>query len=190
MQIILNDKKSQQWLNRTAKVLPTPLTKEQKALVIEYHDTGASPKDISRELGLPGRQVSGVIRAYVQNVVRKQSVKPEIEGLQPTQPLVVPEAEKPHIEPTCSLCDKSLDHDRVAIGGKFYHKGCAPEKVPVMVTKRPKPPKSNSEIDDFIINRSMAGNEPIDIANEVNRRFGGAWMPGDVTKRLAELRKS
>lgn len=179
---------------------PKPLSNAEKAEIQQLHDTGRGRAEIAYMLHLPGRQVSGVVQAYVQNrknvyvtphpvidyIEARQA--PQVESLQPVKPLIMPEAEKPPIEPTCSSCGKSLGHDKVAIGGKLYCKGCAPKKIPAMQTKRIKPPKSNSAIDSLIIDVSAKKQDPLDIANEINRVFGGTWMPEDVTKRIAELR--
>jgi hypothetical protein len=166
---------------------PKPLSDESKTEIKRLHDAGMRRDQIAKELNLPVMQVGGVVQAYIMNVLRKLPVEPKIEGLQPVQPLVMPEAEKPPIEPTCSSCGKSLSRDKVAIEGKMYcSQGCAPKKVPVMVAKRPKPIKSSSMIDSLIVD--MASKPPIEIADVINRRFGGSWMPEDVTKRLKELR--
>lgn len=197
MQIILDQEEAKAYLAETSKSRPKPLTTEQKAEIQRLYHTGMARGQIAKELHLPGRQVSGAVQAYI-NLAKKLLVEPKIEDLQPIQPLVMPEAKSPLEEflddppklgaPTCATCSKPLDHDRVAIGGKFYHKACAPKKVPTMITRRPKPPKSNSAIDNLIVD--MASEAPIDIANEINRVYGGTWMPDDVTKRLAELRKA
>lgn len=181
------------------KLRPRPLTKEEKALIIELHISGMERAQIAREIGLPGRQVSGVVQAYI-NAKKDVYVTPspvidyiearqtpKIEGLQPMRPLVMPAQESPAIEPTCSSCGKPLSRDKVAIDGKMYcGPTCAPKKVPVMVTKRMRPTKSNSMIDSLMVD--MAGKPPIEIADAINRRFGGTWLPDDVAKRLAELR--
>lgn len=208
MQIILNDEEAQAYQDQKIreailaetskfpasmrlpdgyKIRPTPLSDESKAEILKLHASGMGRTEIARELHLPGRQVSGVVQGYIQNVARKPRVEPKIEGLQPMKPLVMPVIENPPIEPACSSCGRRLGHNKVAIGGKFYcDQICAPEKVPVMATKKLKPPKSNSEIDGLIVD--MASKPPIEIADEINRAHGGAWMPNDVTKRLAELR--
>lgn len=174
---------------------PNPLSKEHKALILELHESGMGRAQIARELGLPGRQVSGVIQAYINSKKGVYMTPPhvidyietaKIEGLQPMKPLIMPETKKPAIEATCTSCGKLPGHGKVAVGGKIYCKGCAPKKVPAMQTKRIKPIKSNSAIDGLIVD--MASKPPIDIADEINRRFGGPWLPEDVSKRLAELR--
>jgi hypothetical protein len=209
MQIILNDEEAKAYqkqkireaiLEQTSrfpakielpegcKLRPNPLTKEAKFLIIELHIEGTPRGKIARELGLPGRQVSGVVQAYI-NASKKLPTEPKIEGLQPMKPLIMPVIEKPPIEPTCSSCGKPLGRDKVAIDGKMYcSQGCAPKKVPTMITKRPKAPKSNSAIDSLIIDVSAKNQDPLDIANEINRVFGGTWLPEHVTKRLKELR--
>ncbi|MCK9569728.1 hypothetical protein M0R72_12365 [Candidatus Pacearchaeota archaeon] len=177
---------------------PKPLSKEHKALILELHESGMGRAQIARELGLPGRQVSGVIQAYINSKKGVYMTPPhvidyietaKIEGLQPMKPLIMPETKKPAIEATGTSCGKPLTRDKVAIDGKMYcGQGCAPKKVPTMITKRPKAPKSNSAIDSLIIDVSAKNQDPLDIANEINRVFGGTWMPGDVTRRLKELR--
>ncbi len=224
MQIILNEDESKVHLDQKIreavlaetsklpdgrKLRPKQLTTEQKSEIQRLHDTGMGRAQIAKELHLPGRQVSGVVQAYINAAKKFMDVDqmdaiaaahiipvpvtpatPKIEGLQPIKPLVMSEAKSAAVEPTCGSCGKSLGHDKVAIGGKFYCKPCAPKKVSIMVTKKPKPPRSNSEIDEFIITKSMGEHGSIDIANEINRQFGGAWMGTDVEKRLAELRKA
>lgn len=181
------------------KLRSRPLKADQKATIWEMFADGMKPKDIARELGLPGRQVSGIIQGHlhpiganVQAALDRESAKmhaglhqgAKIDDLQPTKPLIMPVVEGPANETTCAVfdldipestvetaaaylkdvlgesapkpisceaCGKPLDHNRVAIGGKFYHKACAPKKVPTMITRRPKPVKSNSAIDSLIV---------------------------------------
>jgi hypothetical protein len=170
------------------KPRPAPLSDESKAEIKRLHDAGMRRDQIAEKLGLPVMQVGGVVQAYIMNVLRRWHVEPKIEGLQPMQPLVMPEAKKPAIEPTCTSCGKPLGHDKVAIGGKLYCKPCAPKKVPTMITKRPKQIRSNSEIDDLIVSMSATGASVIDMAAAINRIHGKTWMPDDVSKRLKELR--
>ncbi|MCK9568999.1 helix-turn-helix domain-containing protein [Candidatus Pacearchaeota archaeon] len=190
------------------KLRTRPLTADRKATIMEMYADGMKPRDIARELGLPGRQVSGIIQgnlhpiaANVQAAVDRESVKmhvelhqePKIEGLQPMQPLIMPEAEKPPIEPTCTACGKQLGHDKVAIDGKMYcGPKCAPKKVPTMITKRPKPAKKSTthqeRVDEIILRMSKDGERYSSIAAEICNQMGGVWLPDDVGKRLKELR--
>lgn len=171
------------------KPRPAPLSDESKAEIKRLHDTGMRRDQIAKELDLPVLQVGGVVQAYIMNVLRKRPVESKIEGLQPMKPLVIPGAEKPATDATCASCDKPLGRDKLAIDGKIYcGPKCAPKKVPTMITKRPKAPKSNSAIDSLIVDVSAKKQDPLDIANEINRVFGGAWLPEDVSKRLQELR--
>lgn len=201
MQIILNDEESKTHLEQKIreailaetskfpdgrKLRPEPLTPEQKAEIQRLYHTGMARGQIARELHLPGRQVSGVVQAYI-NSAKRLLVEPVIEGLQPMKPLVMPEVKVPSAKPACASCGNDLGHNKVAIDGKLYcSQKCAPKKVPTMITRRPKPPKSNFAIDSLIVD--MAARPPIEIADEINRRFGGTWLPDDVGKRLAELR--
>jgi hypothetical protein len=191
-------------LPQGCKPRPIPLSDDEKAKILKLHVDGMARGQIARELHLPGRQVSGFIQGHlhpiatnVQAALDRESVKmhaglhqaPIIEGLQPMKPLIMPVTEKPPIEPTCASCGKPLGRDKVAIGGKMYcGQACAPKKIPAMQTKRIKPPKSNSAIDSLIVDVSSKNQDPLDIANEINRVFGGAWLPEHVTKRLEELR--
>jgi len=166
------------------------LSKEQKAEILRLAADGLSTPDIATTLRINGRQVVGVIQGHKHPIsanLHAARQKPKVEGLQPMKPLVVHAVETPANKPTCSSCGKPLSHNKVAIGGKLYCcRQCAPKKVPVMVTKKPKPIRSNVDIDNLIVD--MASKPQIEIADEINRKFGGAWLPADVEKRLADLR--
>jgi len=124
MQIILNEEESKAHIDqkireaileqtsrfpasmKPKKPRPAPLSDESKAEIKRLHDSGMRRDQIAEKLGLPVMQVGGVVQAYIMNVLRRRPVEPKIEGLQPMQPLVMPEAEKPATEPTCSSCGK------------------------------------------------------------------------------------
>lgn len=95
------------------KPRPAPLTDEQKSEIRKLHDTGMERGQIARELHLPGRQVSGVVQAYIN--AKKLSVLPKIEGLQPIQPVVVSESKSPAESPQ----DEADDIIRQMKGRKY-----------------------------------------------------------------------
>lgn len=100
-------------LPENCKPRPNPLTNEQKSEIQRLHDTGMERGQIARELHLPGRQVSGVVQAYIN--AKKLSVLPKIEGLQPMQPLVMPAEEMPAKSPQ----DEADDIIRQMKGRKY-----------------------------------------------------------------------